>query len=102
MKTIGVRALQQQIKECVDAAQTERVVITRHGKPAAVVIGAEGYDWEDLVWMTDPTFWKTIAERRAQMPTISHEALEAELFPKRARQRAQGKRKRTGKGGKRA
>ncbi|MDQ3827775.1 MAG: type II toxin-antitoxin system Phd/YefM family antitoxin [Candidatus Tectomicrobia bacterium] len=85
MKTIGVRELQKQLKECVDTAQTEQVVITRHGKPAAVCIGVEGYDWEDLVWMTDQSFWKMIEERRQRAATMSQEAVEAELLSSRRR-----------------
>lgn len=80
MKTIGVRELQKQLKECVETAQREQVVITRHGKPAAICIGVEGYDWEDLVWMTDTAFWRMISERRKQESTISQEELEAELL----------------------
>jgi prevent-host-death family protein len=80
MKTIGVRELQKQLKDCVETAQTEQVVITRHGKPAAICIGVEGYDWEDLLWMTDTAFWKMIGERRQRNSTISQEALEAELL----------------------
>ena len=86
MKTIGVRELQKQLKDCVDTAQTEQVVITRHGKPAAVCIGVEGYDWEDLLWMTDTAFWRMIGERRRET-TISHEALEAELLSPRRRRK---------------
>jgi prevent-host-death family protein len=80
MKTIGVRELQKQLKDCVDTAQAEQVVITRHGKPAAVCIGVEGYDWEDLLWMTDKAFWQMIEERRRQAATMSQEELEAELL----------------------
>jgi prevent-host-death family protein len=80
MKTIGVRELQKQLKDFVDMAQTAHVVITRHGKPAAVCIGVEGYDWEDLLWMTDTAFWQMIGERRQRADTISQEALEAELL----------------------
>ncbi len=90
MKTIGVRELQKQLKECVDTAQTEQVVITRHGKPAAICIGVEGYDWEDLVWMTDKSFWQMIDERRQRAPTMSHEEVEAELLGPR-RRRNEGK-----------
>lgn len=90
MKTIGVRELQKQLKECVDTAQTEQVVITRHGKPAAVCIGVEGYDWEDLVWMTDKSFWQMIEERRQRAPTVSQEEVEAELL-RLQRRRKEGK-----------
>ena len=90
MKTIGVRELQKQLKECVDTAQTEQVVITRHGKPTAICIGVEGYDWEDLLWMTDKAFWQMIEERRQRAPTMSQEEVEAELLGPRQR-RKEGK-----------
>ena len=64
MKTISVRDLQKKIRECVDIAQKEHVVLTRHGQPAAIVIGVEGYDWEDVVYQTSPAFWKMIQDRR--------------------------------------
>ena len=64
MKTITMRDLQKNIRKCVDVAQKEHVVVTRHGRPAAVVIGVEGHDWEDLVYQTSPVFWKMIEERR--------------------------------------
>ena len=47
MKTISVRDLQKSIKEAVDSAQDDRVVVTRRGKPAAVLLGVEGKDWEN-------------------------------------------------------
>jgi len=66
MNTITVRNLQQQGRQTVDAAQKERVVITRHGRPAAIVIGIEGYDWEDVFWATSPSFWGTLRARRKE------------------------------------
>ena len=88
MKTIGIRELQKQLKDCVDTAQTEQIVITRHGKPAAVCIGVEGYDWEDVLWMTDTSFWQMIGARRQRASTISQEDLEAELLSPRRRGKA--------------
>jgi prevent-host-death family protein len=46
MTTVTVRDLQKRVKECVDDAQKDRVVITRRGKPAAVLVGVEGQDWD--------------------------------------------------------
>jgi antitoxin (DNA-binding transcriptional repressor) of toxin-antitoxin stability system len=54
MKTISVRELQKCIKECVDHAQKACVVVTRHGKPSAILIGVEGRDWEELITRTAP------------------------------------------------
>jgi len=78
MKTVTVRDLQKKVKECVDDAQQDRVVVTRHGKPAAVLVGVEGEDWEDVVLQTDPNFWKLIRERRKQ-PTMSMAQLKSKL-----------------------
>jgi len=78
MKTVTVRDLQKKVKECVDEAQEDRVVITRHGKPAAVLLGVEGQDWDTVVLQTDPAFWKLIHARRRQ-PTITLDQLKARL-----------------------
>ncbi len=78
MKTISVRDLQKRVKKCVEESQKDRVVITKHGKPAAVLVGVEGEDWEDVVLQTDPSFWKLIRSRRKQ-ETVSLEELKKEL-----------------------
>ncbi len=64
MRTVNVRNLQRKISECVDIAQRERVVVTRHGRPAALLIGVEGQDWEDIFYQTSAAFWMMIEERR--------------------------------------
>ena len=68
MKTVPVRELQKCIKECVDHAQKTCVVITRHGRPAAVLVGVEGKDWEQVVKDTAPELAKhiTAKPRRAK------------------------------------
>lgn len=66
MKTINVRDLQKKIRHCMDVAQKEHVVVTRHGKPLALVRGVEGYDWDDLYWATNESFWRMIEQRRKE------------------------------------
>ena len=83
MKTVTVRDLQKKIKEYIDEAQGDRVVITRRGKPVAVLVGVEGDDWETVILETDPKFWKLIQERRKQ-PTISLSQLKARLGRRRS------------------
>ena len=78
MKTVTARDLQKKVKECMDISQEDQVVITRHGKPAAVLVGVEGRDWEDLVLQTSPTFWQLIEDRRKQR-TISLTELKTRL-----------------------
>ena len=60
MKTIAVRELQKCIKECVDHSQKSCVVVTRHGRPSAILIGVEGRDWEELITRTAPELAKHI------------------------------------------
>ena len=74
MKTVSVRDLQKSIKEAIDSSQGERIIVTRHGRPAAVLVGVEGKDWETVVLETSAEFWNLIEQRR-QEPTISSEEL---------------------------
>ncbi len=78
MKTVTARDLQKKVKECMDKSQEDQVVITRHGRPAAVLVGVEGRDWEDLVLQTSPDFWKIIEDRRKQR-TVSLTDLKTRL-----------------------
>jgi len=66
MKSTTLREAKAQLSQCVDESQKESVLITRHGKPAALVIGLEGYDFEDVFYMTNRSFWRTIRSRRKQ------------------------------------
>lgn len=66
MKTINVRELQKRIRDCVKASQRDRVVVTRHGIPTALIIGVEGTDWETLALQTNLAFWRMIEQRRSE------------------------------------
>ncbi len=81
MKTISVRDLQKRVRESVDAAQADRVVITRSGKPAAVLVGVEGQDWETVVLETNAKFWRLIKKRRKQ-GTVSMSTMRKRLRTK--------------------
>lgn len=74
MKAISVRNLQQHVRDCVKASQKDRVVVTRHGIPAALIIGVEGSDWETLAMQTNPSFWRIIEQRRKEK-TVSLEEM---------------------------
>jgi antitoxin (DNA-binding transcriptional repressor) of toxin-antitoxin stability system len=60
---------------CVRDAQHERVVITRDGKPVALIVGVEGMDEEQLQLGSSGKFWRLMTERRKQK-TISRAQLE--------------------------
>ena len=81
-ETVNARDLQKKVKECVDMSQLERVVITRRGKPAAVLVGVEGKDWDDVVLQTSSRFWKLIEERRKES-TLSMKELQTRLKKRR-------------------
>ncbi len=66
------------LESCVSQAQQERIVITRKGRPVALVVGVEGMDPEQLELGTSDKFWKLIARRRRQK-TISRTQLEKRL-----------------------
>ena len=63
---------------CVTDAQHERVVITRNGKPVALIVGVEGMDEEQLQLGSSDRFWELIGERR-QQKTISRAELEQQI-----------------------
>ncbi len=49
-------------------AEKEEVIITRHGKPAGVLIGFESEDdWFDYRLQTDPRFLKRVETARASL-----------------------------------
>ena len=60
------------------APEVERVVITRKGKPVALVVGIEGLDREQIELGASDKFWKLIVKRRKQKP-LSREALERKI-----------------------
>jgi prevent-host-death family protein len=76
VKTIAIQ--DANLEECVQQAQAERVVITRRGKPIAVLLGVKGLDWEQLELGYSDEFWSLIRERRQQR-TISRRELEKRL-----------------------
>jgi len=70
MKTVGLE--QTSLDSCVIDAQQERLVVTREGKPVALVIGINA---EQLEYGTDDAFWKLIEDRRKE-ETVSRNELE--------------------------
>lgn len=79
MKTIDLE--QATLDVCVSEAQNERVVITRNGKPVALVVGLEGLDTEQLQLGSSDKFWRLITERR-QQKTVSRATLEQSISKK--------------------
>lgn len=73
MKMIGLE--HTTLDACVKNARHERVVLTRKGKPVALVVSVEGMDEEQLQLGNSDTFWTLIEARRKQQ-TIGRAELE--------------------------
>jgi prevent-host-death family protein len=71
MKIVALGEAKNSLSAYVNDAQHDRVLVTRHGKPAALIIGVEGEDFEDLMTRSDPKFWQMIEARRKASKTIS-------------------------------
>ncbi len=76
MTTINVE--QATLETCLEKSQRERVILTRNGKPVALLVNVEGMDAEQIELGSSGQFWKMMAERRAQF-TVSREQLEEQL-----------------------
>ena len=63
----------------LQAAQEERVLVTRGGKPLALVVGVEYKDEEDWNLEMSPEFWQMIQQRRDQ-PTVPLSEVESSLW----------------------
>lgn len=66
VKTVALRDMKEGLSSYVAQAQKDFVLITKHGRPAAILRGVEGYDLEDIFYMTNRSFWSHIRKRRAQ------------------------------------
>jgi antitoxin (DNA-binding transcriptional repressor) of toxin-antitoxin stability system len=73
-------------------ARRDRVVVTRKGKPVALVLGVEGMDEEQIQLGSSGKFWKLIEERRRQK-TISRKDLEKTLDGTNGRLRKKSKKR---------
>ncbi len=82
MKTIALAEIKDNFSRYLHAAGKEQIVITKHGKPAGVLIGFETEDdWFDYRLENDPRFLKKIESARADIRSgrgISWEDVKAE------------------------
>ncbi len=79
MKRITIEDLAEHVHELEVWTPKESVLLTRDGKPFAIVSDASIYDEEDIGYMSSPEFWRMIAERRRRRPGIPLEEVEARL-----------------------
>ena len=68
MRMIPINLVKNDLSRFLREAESEDIVITRHGKPAGLLTGfATEDDWFDYRLETDPRFLRRIAEARASI-----------------------------------
>jgi prevent-host-death family protein len=82
MKEVPLSEIKDDLSRFLREAETQEIVITRHGKPAGVLIGFESEeDWFDYRLENDPRFLRRIEQARASLRAgrgIPSEDLETE------------------------
>ena len=99
MKQIALSEVKDELSKYLHVAEHGGIVITRHGKPAGVLIGFESEDdWFDYRLETDPRFLSRIAQARQHLAEGRGVRLEDVAEPSEAIQRRRpqvsGRRKR--------
>lgn len=65
MKKIALSEVKDDLSRYLHAAEKEEIIITRHGKPAGVLIGfGSEEDWFDYRLENDPRFLQRIQQAR--------------------------------------
>ena len=68
MKTVALSEMKDHLSEYLDLAEKEEVIITRHGKPAGVLVGFRAEDdWFDYRLEHDPRFLARISTARRSL-----------------------------------
>lgn len=68
MKKVALSEVKDDLSRFLRLAEKEEVIITRHGKPAGVLIGFHDDDaWFEYRLENDPRFLARVAEARASL-----------------------------------
>jgi prevent-host-death family protein len=68
MKRVALSEVKDRFSEYLDLAEKEEILITRHGKPAGVLVGfASEDDWFDYKLEHDPRFLARVAAARKSL-----------------------------------
>ena len=68
MRKINLSEVKDRLSEYLRAAEKEEIIITRHGRPAGVLIGfASEDDWFDYRLENDPRFLARVALARKDL-----------------------------------
>lgn len=86
MRTLTVTEVKARLNELVDDAESthEQIMITKHGRPAAVIVAAEDLEslQETVYWLSQPGVRESVAEAEADIEagnTVSSDELRKRL-----------------------
>ena len=98
MKKVALAKVKDRLSRYLREAGKEQIVITKHGKPAGVLIGFESEDdWFEYRLENDPRFLKRIEKARASIRAgkgVPWDEVEAEDDKRTKPSRARRKRRR--------
>jgi prevent-host-death family protein len=68
VRTVALSAIKDDFSRYLREDEKQEIVITRHGKPAGVLVGFKSEDdWFDFRLETDPRFLRRIEKARASL-----------------------------------
>jgi prevent-host-death family protein len=68
MKQVALSELKDDLSKYLRLAEREEIIITRHGKPAGVLVGfASEDDWFDYKLEHDPRFLRRVARAKKNL-----------------------------------
>ena len=68
VKQVALSEIKDDLSRFLREAETEEIVITRHGKPAGLLIGFESEeDWFDYRLENDPRFLRRVEQARGSL-----------------------------------
>jgi prevent-host-death family protein len=68
IREVPLSEIKDDLSRFLREAETQEIVITRHGKPAGVLIGFESEDdWFDYRLENDPRFLRRVSEARKSL-----------------------------------
>ena len=80
MRQVALSEIKDDLSKYLRLAENEEIIITRHGKPAGVLVGfASEDDWFEYKLEHDPRFLKRIARARKRLE--SGEGVKLEDLP---------------------
>ncbi len=98
MKKVPLYKIKNALSRYLRAAEKEEIIITRHGRPAGLLIGFESEDdWFEYRMQSDPEFLRRIEIARESLKAGEGTEIET-LAPRGKRRIRHGVKRRSGKG----